>query len=511
MSLNPISMYAPLDVSEKIPESLKLKDITASSVVRKRKTVKYVSQNGDTFSYSNAGGASNSSSVITFLVSDSNGYLDPQKSCLNLIFQITEAGSSAVTVPDDAIWAIINRARLECNSVMVEDILQANALTNALIYSACDKSVYEQELSLLAGAWKHNTQLPVQNGVGYVASTSAGSATVALNVPQNSLLVANTQVGVNARAATWNAVCTSGQLSVSIPLSMIFGFHRVTPYFPLRNAGALKYQFFVESLSNCLRSGTAGTPTMTLQKVFISCDILELDPVYVSAMDRIMSSVEDGETGYKLPLNTYLVTDSSWTGSTSHATHNLTFSKSSTQLRSLLFWKRLAGNYNNFSKYTCSEFDRLDQGNPNGTGFQVRIGSDLYPEYGPAQTVSEQYALLCKSFGFLGNMMGGTPQGITNYVNNYLMTAANGAAPARGLDGDHSAFTFGITMDKILDENIDLDGYDSSVNGGIINLQVSDCSADVATGNTAQQVTYTGAIEFSRHLVIARNQVQIIG
>lgn len=486
MSLNPISLYAPLDVAEKIPDGLKMKDLTAASVVKNRRTVKYVSMNGDSFSYPG------SSSVITFQVSDSNSYIDLQKTCLNFVFQLTEGGTSANSAVEDALWCLFNRARLEVGSVMLEDVLQANVLTNALVYSACDKNVYENQLSLLAGAWKHNTQIPSSATVADPANaTPVGAAA-------GNVLMGCDAVGVAARKVAAAAMQKStaspnGYLSVSIPLSLIFGSHRTAQYFPLRNSGALRYQFFVDQLSNFINSGTPGAPTVKLSNVFLSADLLDLDPVYISAMDRVMNSVEDGETGFKLPVNTYLVADASWTGTGSHVQHNLVYSKATSQLRSLVLVKRNASDDMNKYAWGVTKFNRFDSGNPAGTGVQIRIGSDLFPQYGAAQTVAEQYRELSKTFQGLGNMFGMGLQNVVNYCNQY------------GADDINSAFTLAFDFTKITDETIDLDGYDSSVNGGIINVQLSDNCPN------AKSITYTAGIEFTRHLVIGKGQVQVVG
>jgi hypothetical protein len=97
MSFNALdSLYSRLDVSERISESLKLKNITASSVVKERRTAKYFPMNGSAFQYGNAAGFANSSQIITYRLTDSQSYFDMESMYLNFNVQLGESfGASA--------------------------------------------------------------------------------------------------------------------------------------------------------------------------------------------------------------------------------------------------------------------------------------------------------------------------------------------------------------------------------------------------------------------------------
>jgi hypothetical protein len=211
MSLNYQSLFSHLDVSEHIPNSAQLPKMKASSVIKDRRTARYVPVGNTTYNYNSTSG---SAGQITFRLSDAQGYIDPSTMYLNFNIQLTEAFSAgaraaeasatAWTVPDDGFHSLFNRARLSVNSVVAEDILQVNALTNALIYSNCDRQVYDHHLGLLAGAWKFNQQLAV------------GSNNTAVDARR----IAYGTILRNAGAANGNIV------PVSIPLSLMFDFCR---------------------------------------------------------------------------------------------------------------------------------------------------------------------------------------------------------------------------------------------------------------------------------------------
>lgn len=254
------------------------------------------------------------------------------------------------------------------NSVLVEDILQANTLTNALVYANGNQDVYNKILGVTCGAWKYNTDLTyLYNGYG-----------------NNSVSARRAVAGAMYRSgATYNTI------PVSIPMSLFFDLCRQS-YFPIRNCGAgLQLEFYVEDLRNFMVAAlnTAGNPcdvSINISNMHISVDCLTLDSAYLQAMDRIMASPEEAG-GYKLAINSYLVADATYSvgPGTTHTQKQLIWSKSSPQLRNMLFWKRNPADALNLANYWVSNFQRLDQGNAApgvSLGSQLRIGSDLFPQ-----------------------------------------------------------------------------------------------------------------------------------
>jgi hypothetical protein len=474
MSLNYQNLFASLDVAEHIPNSAQLPKLKASSVIKERKTARYVPVGSTSYSLSGTGSAGQ----LTFRISDAQGYIDPATMYLNFNIQINETISGtkyadtdarAWTCPDDGFYSLFQRARISVNSVVAEDLLQANTLINALIYSNCDRQVYDHHLGLLAGSWKFNQQLAV------------GSDTASIDARRIKF------GGVLRTGTTYNVV------PVSIPLSLFFDFCRQNTYMPLRNMGHLQIELFFDDLKNAFvtalnNAGVPGTLTVSLTNVNVTADILTMDALYVSSMDRIMSSAEAGD-GFKVQLNTYLVADSSMP--TGDSVKNIVYAKSTPQLRSMLFWYKNNANINDASKYAISQFDRKNAGNPSAganQGFQIRIGSDIMP-LNPLYGYSEQFRELTKMFGGF-SMLSNSLQNLQNYCPS--------------ADSYNSAYTFGVSFDKNVGEHVTLDGYDASISS-MINVQVYNNIGG------AENYSMTSAINYSRYLVVAGGQVQMIG
>jgi hypothetical protein len=226
--------------------------------------------------------------------------------------------------------------------------------------------------------------------------------------------------------------------------------------------------------------------------------MLGLDPGYVSAMDRIMMSQDPGE-GFKMALNTFLVADAQYQTTTTHSSKSVVYSKSTPQLRSILFWKRNPADSNNSTRTYVNNFERLDQGHPiNSLGTSIRIGSEIFP-VNPMYTVAEHMRELVKSYGGF-SMLSSSLLVLPNFCNSY------GADVASTDAGCNNTFLWGYNFDKVqgLQEEVHLDGLDASV-ASLISVQFSDQAA------AARTETMTAAIQYTRYLVISGNQVQMLG
>ena len=206
------------------------------------------------------------------------------------------------------------------------------------------------------------------------------------------------------------------------------------------------------------------------------------------------------DTGYKIPINTFLVADATYQATVAQSQKSIIFSKATTQLRALYFWKTNSAEANNSQYYSVTNFQRLDQGNPSTSlGTEVRIGSDRFPQGNPIYTISEHMRELVKTQGGFSMLNSGLLT-LPNYCNLY------GADVASDNGGCNNAFIWGIGLDKMvgLDSHAVIDGYDSSSNA-IISMTVSD------GGGTAHPQTMTCAMQYTRFLVLSTGQVEMIG
>ncbi len=511
MSLNVVSLYEPLGVSEHIPASLRKGlngDIKSASVVQQRYTgTKFVPINGTNFSFFSSG-SGNSSSIISFKLTDSMNYLDLQSCYLNMTVAIQDlkantttaavaadysvavgdvAGGLNYTVPDDALpIGLWGRGRVSVNSVVVEDIQNLNQVTNALLYSNCEQNVYNTVLSNLIGTWKHNTLI---DAVDYKLRRKA--------------------IGPMYRNSP------SQPLTFSVPLSLLFPSFCSPAYFPLRNAGALQLDLYLDNLKNAILpalSATAGTYLdfrLDLTNVSISADLLSLDPVFVSACDKMIMS----DDGFKMPVSTYLLAKTSYPITAQHTAKNCIFSKATPLLRSMLFFKELGSWVNNSARYSITAFPRLEQGHAyKSMGSQIKHNGQLYP-VNPLYTSSEHFRELTKQMGGF-NMLSHSIQNAKNYTNYNGYGIQRGGYNATDLayvgdDIDQCAFTWAMSFDKLAgaDDNVTIDGVDTTVSG-IITVQFSDAN-DSAQADTSANLC--AAICHTRFLVLANGQAQMIG
>lgn len=501
-------LYEKLDVSEVIPESMRMPQIKAASVVKGRRNAKYVPIGPGQYTFTTSPSAtskSNSTNIMSFRVTDSQSFIDLQSCYLNFNVQITEAFGSTValgrqadqalgssyTVPENDWTVAFQRARCSVNGVVLEDLNEVNALTQALLLCDGNQNVVNKHLGVLAGSWKHNGDLSSVNGTD---SAAVSARRVAIGK-----MYRGSAGGANA-----NGIQAGAVIPMSIPLSLLFDLHRVPQYFSLRNAGSLQYDFYFDDVRNFMlgaltqTAGTYADVAVDFTQCSITGDLIDLDPAFTSAYDRLCASMEPGD-GIKIPINTWLTMTQQYQTSNDLSQKGVAFSKSTPQLRQILMWKRNPAAQNNLGHYYVSSYDRLDQGNPLAPGYtQWRIGSDLFPQNGMI-TAAEHYRELTKS-------MGGFHMNATSLLTLPMYTNMYGADISTNEVGCPNSFIWGFSFDKVqgLHESIHMDGYDASIQSLIA---CNFCDG----GKVARTENLTAAICYTRYLCISGNQVEVKG
>lgn len=441
MSQFGVMNVAGVNLKEVIPESGKLvaNEIPISSVVVKRRTVKYNANNGTTFS---------PSQVPNFSIQSNSDFLVPSSAVLHFKLNNTSTGADeALTSFDDLGTCVINRATCRVSGVMVEDVLDVNKVVNTQVYLHSNKKHYDDELTIQSGAWKWAT--------GYKSDAFNASDVSNNEIQTNDIidLQRMDQHGVASRQER-EAVVEASVKEVNIPLSYMLGLFRSNKLFPLSFLSELKLELLLETAQKAMYkpSGTTATLAYSIEDMYITADVVEVSSDYLRILQQAFNSGE--EMGYTLPVNT--ITTSPQTVS-SAGQADLTYSKSTPFLKSIYFRLANSGDDSNDSAYSISGQAYRLATNPN---LRLRISSAPFPEYDSLKSAYEIYRHNQVALSHNGNVADSV--GISNR-NTWEQTGNN-----------NSTFAILFSFEKISglgNDHYAMDSFDASLSGGIITLQ----------------------------------------
>ena len=505
-----VSLQQPLSIEERIPESAKFEKLSSASIIRGRRTVRFQPSTGTTVD------SFNGSQIITFRISDSNAYLDPLSAYLAFDLALTQGtiATHGGIAWDDTVISLFNRVRTEFNSVNMDDINDVDSLVAALIYSLGDKNAYCQDLGLQAGSWKWNSDnygvAPQTNGTLVAAPTTVVFASEGQTTAVQRR--ASTWYSSNYTAADEATPESVSKFKFAVPLSYFrIGVMAQPKFLALRNLGILSIHLYTNTAGRALRTGvaefasTAATTAgkslfnhtadlaggkFVMSNLAIVAQVLDMDPRYLEITDRQATS---SETGIVYDFNTFTNLKASYTASTSVTERNITVSKATTSLRNMYIvrqpssWRESAGycGVTGFPYMDCQ-------------GFRVQINSLYIPEYGPAESATEQYNMGRQAHALLGNQdsVGNTR------VDGFVSVASEDS----DINGQHVLVA---GFDRSTNQNITLDGINTVSSGGSITLTIRDAGSLDAGG--ANPITMNTWAEFTRFLVLKQNSVSVVG
>lgn len=508
-----VSLSQPMSIAEKIPEVAKFDKLTAGSVIRGRRVVRYIPSTGQSVS------SSSGSAITTFRISDSNAYLDPQSCYLTFIAAIPQftaaadlSGTAGGILPDDTAISFFQRVRSEMNSVQMDDIQNVNSLAHSLVYLLGDKQAYCQDLGLLAGSWKFND---FQFGSSEQTNATSTSGSVAAAFDSEGSFAAVQRRGqvawrllyTAAGAATTNSTY---YLQYAIPLSYFgFGLFRQQQLIPLRNMGVLTLNFYTAQAAQALRGGcardaiTGGTlgldgaitysPSFTLSQLSIVGAVCDMASDYTELVDRIATT---SETGITMGFDSFTNVQSGYgaVASTSPADRSITFSRATTSLRNMYLVRQPSAWANNLGKCSVTGFPWM-----NCIGFRVQVNSQYFPESGSIDNPVEQYAFARQGHGLLGNQ---------NAIGNTRVEGWTTTASANSdVNGQH---ILACSFDRVTSEYLSLDGLSTISSGGTITVYLKDGGSVDAAG-VGNPITVNAWLEATRFLVLRMNQVSVVG
>lgn len=501
-----VSLQQPVSVEERIPESAKFDRLASASVLRGRRTVRYVPSTGTTVD------SANGQQIITFRISDSNAYLDPLSAYLSFDLAL-EQGTLATNggvAWDDTVISLFNRIKTEMNSNQMDDIVDVDSLTHALLYSMGDKNAYCQDLGLEAGSWKWNDE---NYGIGPQTSPAVDALAFTSEGQQESVQRRASVFWQSNYNADGSSTGTRVQkYKFAVPLSYFkIGILSQPKFLALRNLGILTLDFFTNTASRALRTGVAGGATtegggaqvmseaiadlaggkFVMSNLSVICQVLDMDPRFLEIVDRVATT---SESGLIYDFNTFTNLKASYNATSTVTERQISVSKSSTSLRNMYIvrqpsaWSQAAG------KCSVTGFPYMDC-----EGFRVQINSLYIPEFGPAETATQQYALGRQAHALLGNQ--------DSLGNTRVDGFVSGASATSDINGQH---VLSVGFDRSTNQYIALDGLNSTSSGGTLTITIKDAGATDA-GGPGNAITFNSWVEFTRFLCLKMNAVSVVG
>ena len=501
-----VSLQQPISVEERIPESAKFERLSSASVIRGRRTVRFVPSTGTTVD------SANGSQIITFRISDSNAYLDPLSAYLAFDLALTQGTTSTngAVAWDDTVISLFNRIKTEFNSVQMDDIVDVDSLTHALLYSLGDKNAYCQDLGLQAGSWKWND---MNYGVAYQSDLPDTSAAVYLSEGTQGAVQRRASVfyASNYSAADVQSATSVQKFKFAVPLSYFkIGILSQPKFIALRNLGILTLNFFTNTAARALRTGvgagysTAGAGVamadavsnlaggkFVMSNLAVIGQVLDMDPRFLEVVDRVATT---SESGLIYDFNTYTNLKASYNATATVTDRQVVVSKASTSLRNMYIVRQPSACRESAAKCGVTGFPYLSC-----EGFRVQINSLYIPEYGNAETATQQYALGRQAHALLGNQ-----DSLGNTRVDGFVTAPSATSD---VNGQH---VLAVGFDRSTNQYIALDGLNSVSSGGTITVTIRDAGSTDA-GGAGNAVTFNSWVEFTRFLTLKQNAVAVVG
>jgi len=525
--------YQRAPVSEIIPESMKLKGLSKSSILTGRRRMRIVPQTGNVY----GPGAVGAQTQCNILIQDSAGLLDLQSCVLSYRLQSESSGASPdnnpaqTAIPDDFAWSVIQRLQVSLNSVLLDDIDYCGRRATVEVYGSASRSWYSS-VGTLFGAWKFVEGRPLVSSTdgslvrsaaagatlapaltvgaapGYAVTGAAAGVVAIANGPASGAPITIPKNDVSDKlnwATIWfknlryaNAAWSKQAEGIvfAIPMSMLSHFFRQEQYFPLRNAGQLMVQLTFAAASSCMYKGVAANPDATYKvtDLIMECDVITAHPEYTALLDEICARPE--KEGFALAFDAHLVSQSTPGGVGGGGTSvTVIASKATPNLRSLHFTMQPSATINSQlwlqnSTFNCNDINQ----------WQMRLGS-LYCPAMPSQGLARNFMELASSYNAPAPSVG--QASVIDYDNYMGSTDAVGASSLSYLYPFSSCYIAGYCFDTMKHgEVLTHDGISTLSQSG------SQIAVDIRlnSGDVGAVTTY---IRFTRVILFADSGVKV--
>jgi hypothetical protein len=477
-SLN-IREFATIGLDERVPEASRVvgNAIPVQSVITGRRTQKYLPVNGSTFT---------ESQNPTFKMSANSDFLIPSSATLHFKLKRTSAGANAC-FDDVPALAVINRAILRASGVLVEDILEVGRSSVAMTYSHMSPERYSGQGSIDTGNWKWNTAYG-SNAIAALPSAVVGvdpaNPTVAeintLATPLSTYVEGSRPDGKGVAQRQTRASAEYAQdaeIEVNLPLSYIFGTFRTNKLFPLSFVGQLEIELTLAQALRALvdKSGVPASPSYQITDTYIIADMAQLSDDYLKVLAQSFASPEPS-MAYNLPVDTLTNITQNKSVNSGGLLNSYVYSKSTPFLKAILFTSQ--DNSQAVTTYSTSGMPNLLADD----GCQVRlfIGSETFPQYGVLDTAKEVFRHNMVGLGAQGNVQ--AQMGLATHENFTDNTDAGGI--------NYTLFSF-AKVNGLGEEYYDLDSYDASLQGAVIDYQVKQKHPSITSASNLAVIEHT--------------------
>lgn len=431
--------YQDKALDEIIPSFLTQPKLSSASLVQARRWARYVPQGS---SIINQAGPNQ----INFILSDSASFLDPNSCTMSGFFQSVDAtGADVGSLLCDGLWSLFLRLRVYCNGVLVEDVNQLGIKENMEVYSSMTHDHYSTQAGALAMTHKYNQLYTAADGTLLRKNACAARRVTALRAQ---------------KAGMW----------FSLPLSYISGFFRNEKAYPLFASGQVQVTLDLQRPESAfVRVGaTVVSPTWSITGLTLEAQMLSLHPLYTEAM---ASLVRAPGMGYRLPITTHNVQQVSVPAGA--GLKNIAVPQAVSNLRQVTFVVQDTADLADLTK------DKARFPINSYVEAFVQVGSYRFPE-NPATGLARAYACTVDADNGLGSIASAPIIDVENFA---AVTTAN----AR--DSECDAFIWSVSLDRVKDTYLPVDGLSGSALGGQIIVSLNNTQANAGTMTVVSETT----------------------
>jgi len=425
---------------------------------------------------------------------------------------------------------VIDRVRTSVQSLLLEDSGQGlNSLVATQIHHTASKSHYDGVETVMTQQSKYAT-----NGFEArpfptvaIAPTAAIINAMALNQFQNDLAQSCAQFAFGQRKSVVGKLHQAG-VEVAIPLAHLCSFNRTNQAFMLRSVGSVQYDISLASYlqaitatnltiynadgTNTVYDQIGGNQTYEIDNVYITMDLLDMNPVLLQSFDTLFRSANPGDEAI-IVYDTWQVFRQNKPLSVGSDTINsYTFNYATQSLKNIVIKTQRQNTMNNIRSFSIGGSENLvsaanqpplsvTQPRPS-QGIRLQIGGVYYPNPNQIGGSSSQFGGIAavmaqnrKALGLLGDTGAGALVGYQGMARGSDNDGHN--------EGDWATFFNFEAMNE--SEHFELDGLDTTLNSQI---QI-DLEQGIPAGQAATDCVVTIGIESSKYLLLHNNTVKI--
>ena len=430
---------------------------------------------------------------------------------------------------------LVDRCRTSVQSLLLEDSGQGlNSLVATQIHHTASQSHYDGVETVMTQQSKYATNgfQPRQFPAVAVAPTAAIINSMSANQNQNDRAQSCAQFGIGQRKANVGKLHQVG-VEVAIPLAHLCAFNRTNQAFMLRSVGSVQYDI---SLASYLQAITAtnltihnpdgtntvfdqigGNQTYEVDNVYITMDLLDMNPVLLQSFDTLFRSSNPGDEAIIVYDVWQVFRQNKPLLINGFATNSYTFNYATQSLKNIVIKTQRASTVNNLRSFSIGGSENLVPFNNDSPltvgvprpsqGVRLQIGGVYYPNPNQIGGSSSQYGGIAavmaqnrKALGLLGDTGAGCLVGYEGLSRGTDTDLHN--------EGDWAAFFNFEAMNE--SEVYELDGLDTTLNSQIqLDLEQGLPPGTVAVPTVQTDCVVTMGIESSKYLLLHNNQVKI--